>query len=105
MKIFLDVKKHVEDAKYVINDDVFDKAFWTVYNKKKYFIFDCNSSIEYEHSSKSYSMTVGIMDKKYISNLLKQARRDNYWIEENFIIGDNNRYNYGFIEAVTGNYH
>lgn len=104
-KIFLDVKKYVEDGKYVISDDVFDKAFWTVYSKKKYFILYCNSSIEYEHSSKSYSMSVGIMDKKYISNLLKQARRDNYWIEENFIIDENNRYNYGFIEAVTGDYY
>jgi len=104
-KIFLDVKKHVEEAKYVINDDVFDKAFWYIYQKRKYFILYSNNSIEYEHSSKRYSMSVGIMDKKHINKFLKQAKRDNYWIEGNFIANEDKRYNDGFIEDVTGEYY
>ncbi len=104
-KIFLDVNKYVENAKYVISDDVFYKAFWHVYQNQKCFILYSNNSIEYENSSKHYSMSVGIMDKKYISKLLKQAKRDNYWIEENFITDEDNRYSDGFIEDVTGEYY
>ncbi len=50
-------------------------------------------------------MSVGIMDKKYISKLLKQAQRDSYWIDENFITDEDNRYSDGFIEDVTSGYY
>lgn len=98
--IFLDIKKYVEDGKYVINDNVFDDAFWYIYQGEKYFILYSNTSIEYEHNRKHYIISVGIMDKKYAKRLLKQAKRENYCIEENFISHEDD--NYEFIEDVTG---
>lgn len=98
--IFLDIKKYVKDGKYVINDNVFDDAFWYIYQGEKYFILYSNTSIEYEHNRKHYSISVGIVDKKYVKRLLKQAQRENYWIEENFISHEDD--NYEFIEDVTG---
>ncbi|MCT4563574.1 MAG: hypothetical protein N4A68_04570 [Maledivibacter sp.] len=104
-EIFLDMKRYVQDAKYVIDDGIFHKSFWHVHEKQKYFILYNNSSIEYKKSRKAYSMSIGIMDKKFLNKLLEQVRMLNYWIEWSFISDEDHRCDDRFIEDVTGEYY
>lgn len=104
-KIFLDVNRYVTNKKHEINDDIFDKAFWYTYKKQKYFILYNDSSIEYEHSGKHYSMVVGIMDKKYVNKILIQAKEDNYRIDWSFITDEHDNFQQEFIEDVIGEYY
>lgn len=95
------MKRYVQDAKYVIDDDIFHEAFWHVHEKQKYFILNNNSSIEYKKSRNVYWNN----DKKFLNKLLELVRMLNYWIEQSFISDEDHRCDDRFIEDVTGEYY
>lgn len=96
---FLDRKRYIENGRYIINDNVFDNLFLYNYKNINYLISYCDASIENEKSRKCYEICMGIMDKKYLNEFMKESQKDNYWIEENFISDEDD--DYGFIESIT----
>lgn len=100
--MFLDTRRYVKNEHYVIDSSIFRRPF--EYDEGKLFILEAENTIEYEHSTKRHSMTVGIMDKNHIEKLLNETKVKNYSIEYSFIIDDESDSEDRFIEDVTDVY-